>query len=80
MIVMHHPSEPEASASEINRPGRHIRSSPLSQNKKVAPSEPEQPQIAPVIFRAYDIRGVVGETLTEAAVYDIARAIGSMAL
>lgn len=43
------------------------------------PSEPEQPQIAPVIFRAYDIRGVVGDTLTESAVYEIARAIGSMA-
>ena len=43
------------------------------------PSEPEQPQIAPVIFRAYDIRGVVGETLTESAVYEIARAIGTMA-
>ncbi len=43
------------------------------------PNEPEQPQIAPVIFRAYDIRGVVGETLTEVAVYEIARAIGTMA-
>jgi len=43
------------------------------------PKEPEQSPIAPVIFRAYDIRGVVGETLTEAAVYEIARAIGTMA-
>jgi phosphomannomutase / phosphoglucomutase len=43
------------------------------------PKEPEQPQIAPVIFRAYDIRGVVGESLTESAVYEIARAIGTMA-
>lgn len=31
------------------------------------------------IFRAYDIRGVVGETLTEEIVYDIGRALGSEA-
>ena len=42
-------------------------------------TETEQLHIAPVIFRAYDIRGIVGETLTEAAVYEIARAIGTMA-
>ena len=35
--------------------------------------------IDPTIFRAYDIRGVVDETLTETAVYEIARAIGTMA-
>lgn len=49
-----------------------------------AEPEPEIPaeetkQFAPVIFRAYDIRGVVGDTLTEEAVYEIGRAIGSMA-
>lgn len=32
------------------------------------------------IFRAYDIRGVVGESLTDASVYAIGRAIGSLAL
>lgn len=31
------------------------------------------------IFRAYDIRGIVGETLTSEVVYEIARAIGSEA-
>jgi phosphomannomutase / phosphoglucomutase len=47
---------------------------------KEAPIKEDKPlEIAPVIFRAYDIRGVVDETLTEAAVYEIARAIGSMA-
>ena len=35
--------------------------------------------IAEVIFRAYDIRGVVGETLTTDAVYEIGRALGSEA-
>jgi phosphomannomutase/phosphoglucomutase len=32
------------------------------------------------IFRAYDIRGIVGQTLTEESVYAIGRAIGSQAL
>lgn len=36
--------------------------------------------IDPAIFRAYDIRGVVGDTLTDQSVYDIGRAIGSQAL
>ncbi len=31
------------------------------------------------IFKAYDIRGIVGETLTDEVVYDIGRAIGSEA-
>ena len=34
----------------------------------------------PEIFRAYDIRGVVGETLTVDAVYGIARAFATLAL
>jgi phosphomannomutase/phosphoglucomutase len=40
-----------------------------------------QPQeLNPEIFRAYDIRGVVDETLTPEVVYSIGRAIGSLAL
>jgi phosphomannomutase/phosphoglucomutase len=35
--------------------------------------------ISPTLFRAYDIRGVVGDTLTAEAVYLIGRAIGSEA-
>ncbi len=35
--------------------------------------------LSPVIFRAYDIRGVVGKTLTAAIVQEIGRAIGSEA-
>ena len=35
---------------------------------------------SPEIFRAYDIRGVVGDTLTAATVYRIARAFAAMAL
>lgn len=33
----------------------------------------------PSIFRAYDIRGVVGETFTDKTVYQLGQAIGSMA-
>ncbi len=35
--------------------------------------------IDPVIFRAYDIRGIVGEDLTDDAVYQIGMAVGSEA-
>lgn len=50
--------------------------------------EPDEPESAfagalealpDSIFRAYDIRGVVGETLTEQIVYQLGRAIGSEA-
>ncbi|MCW9057432.1 MAG: phosphomannomutase/phosphoglucomutase [Gammaproteobacteria bacterium] len=35
--------------------------------------------VDPAIFRAYDIRGIVGQSLTPEAVYEIGRAIGSEA-
>ncbi len=44
------------------------------------PATPELPPIAAGIFRAYDIRGIVGEDLTPDAVYQIGLAIGSEAL
>jgi phosphomannomutase/phosphoglucomutase len=37
-------------------------------------------KVNPSIFRAYDIRGVVGDTLTPESVYAIGKAIGSVAL
>jgi phosphomannomutase / phosphoglucomutase len=40
---------------------------------------PEKFDPKSVIFRAYDIRGIVGETLTDEIVYDIGRAIASEA-
>ena len=36
--------------------------------------------VNPSIFRAYDIRGIVGETLTAESIYAIGKAIGSVAL
>ncbi|MGX5200703.1 phosphomannomutase/phosphoglucomutase [Aliikangiella sp. IMCC44632] len=40
---------------------------------------PHTSEISATIFREYDIRGIVGETLNEAIVADIGRAIGSEA-
>lgn len=40
----------------------------------------EKETLDPSIFRAYDIRGIVGQSLTESTVYEIGRAIGSCAL
>lgn len=40
---------------------------------------PAKEEISPVIFRAYDIRGIVDDTLTEGAVEQIGKAIGTMA-
>jgi len=37
------------------------------------------PTLAPEIFKAYDIRGVVGRTLTPDAVRAIGRALGTLA-
>lgn len=44
----------------------------MKANKQIA--------INPHIFRAYDIRGIVGETLTEESVYLIGKALGSLVL
>ncbi|MGZ8180500.1 MAG: phosphomannomutase/phosphoglucomutase [Methylobacter sp.] len=43
---------------------------PLSTKKTADPG---------IIFRAYDIRGIVGKTLTKEVVYDIGRALGTQA-
>jgi phosphomannomutase/phosphoglucomutase len=44
------------------------------------PSSANNPPLAPEIFKAYDIRGVVGKTLTAPVVERIGRAIGSEAM
>src|SRR5688572_19201635 len=40
----------------------------------------QQKNIDHSIFRAYDIRGIVGQSLTEETVYAIGRALGSQVL
>ncbi|MBK8957920.1 MAG: phosphomannomutase/phosphoglucomutase [Proteobacteria bacterium] len=42
-------------------------------------TQPGQGKVDRSVFRAYDIRGVVGETLTEESVYEIGRALGAEA-
>lgn len=37
-------------------------------------------KVSPSIFRAYDIRGIVGDTLTEESVYAIGQVLGSLAI
>ncbi|NHZ69998.1 MAG: phosphomannomutase/phosphoglucomutase, partial [Thermotogales bacterium] len=45
----------------------------------IARADTEEGKTDPGIFRAYDIRGIVGETLSVDLAYDIGRAIGSEA-
>ncbi len=45
-----------------------------------APSAPAIPSLPAEIFRAYDIRGVVGKSLTEEYVYWLGRSIGSASI
>ncbi|HKE46786.1 MAG TPA: phosphomannomutase/phosphoglucomutase [Rhodanobacteraceae bacterium] len=80
------PAAPEMTLAEA------LRQAPASATPKPAakpgapsrPSKPKEAAEAPVnidrsIFRAYDIRGVVGETLTPAIARVLGRAIGSEA-
>jgi phosphomannomutase/phosphoglucomutase len=62
---------------------REPKPTPSVQLNKAAPAAEKKPpsvMVSPTIFRAYDIRGIVGETLTFDVVQVIARAIGSEAL
>jgi len=49
-------------------------------NKVELPVAPKKINEMDAIFRAYDIRGIVGKTLTRDRVYDIGRALGTDAL
>jgi len=48
--------------------------------RETAMSAPKAPQLPASIFRAYDIRGVVGDSLTTETAYWIGRAVGSESL
>jgi len=56
-----------------------IDEEPASSEQNEAEKKDDRLQIAPVVFRAYDIRGVVDESLTEEAVCEIGKAIGTIA-
>ncbi|GAW87886.1 hypothetical protein bplSymb_SCF25501P001 [Bathymodiolus platifrons methanotrophic gill symbiont] len=53
---------------------------PILATDKVVKTVVKKSSPTDVVFRAYDIRGVVDETLTNDIVYDIGRALGSEAL
>ncbi len=65
-------AEAESSGITVNEEAPSEAPAP---KRMVGLSEPVD--IAPAIYRAYDIRGVVGETLTEAAVTTLGQGIGS---
>ncbi|MGR9115312.1 MAG: phosphomannomutase/phosphoglucomutase [Gammaproteobacteria bacterium] len=52
---------------------------PAEKKVAAAATAPSKVDSATEIFRAYDIRGIVGKTLTQDIVYDIARAFGTEA-
>ncbi|HCJ30270.1 MAG TPA: hypothetical protein DHV63_13495 [Pseudomonas sp.] len=51
-----------------------------TKERETAMSAPKAPQLPASIFRAYDIRGVVGDTLTNETAYWVGRAVGSESL
>jgi len=51
-----------------------------TQERETAMTAAKAPQLPASIFRAYDIRGVVGDTLTNETAYWIGRAVGSQSL
>ena len=77
---------PVAAAPAPEAPARRAETTAPAATK-VTPAKPATPGPAPttaevlpaIIFRAYDIRGIVGKTLTASGVYEIGRAVGSEA-
>ncbi|MDD5033697.1 MAG: phosphomannomutase/phosphoglucomutase, partial [Methylococcaceae bacterium] len=70
----------EVRASVHEQPERPIKFSPPDEEPPLNPEReapPPTPVLSPSLFRAYDIRGVVGESLTAEAVYLLGLAIGS---
>ncbi|MFW5823634.1 MAG: phosphomannomutase/phosphoglucomutase [Marinobacter sp.] len=54
--------------------------SPAGNIPQVSETRAPKAEVSPAIFRAYDIRGIVGETLTPEVVREIGQSIGSEAL
>jgi len=78
------PQAPEITLAEALKQAPAAAPAKTAAPKPDAPARPGKPKDAPVsidrsIFRAYDIRGVVGETLTPAVARVLGRAIGSEA-
>jgi phosphomannomutase/phosphoglucomutase len=76
MIAMPPSVDSEAVTESVHEKESNDDTPPAGTNITDAANKHE---IDPVIFRAYDIRGVVDESLTIEAVHEIAQAIGTMA-
>lgn len=72
---------PAITVTEIEEPEVVAESKPIEEPEMIVkPQEITQKMDKnSAIFRAYDIRGIVGDTLTEEIVYDIGRALASEA-
>ncbi|MCK9396310.1 MAG: phosphomannomutase/phosphoglucomutase [Methylobacter sp.] len=68
--------EAEPAGVGFNKP--EIIEKPVPDSFEMTPPEKKTDDTG-VIFRAYDIRGIVGKTLTKEVVYDIGRALGTQA-
>ncbi len=75
------PAAPSSEDPTVPKPNSSVLDIDLDFNLDGALDDtvPGEGHVDRSIFRAYDIRGVVGETLTEEAVYEIARALGAEA-
>ncbi len=69
-----------AAAGRPVRQAEPRQAAPAPSGKPAAAAEKAPPEIAESLFRAYDIRGIVDDTLTRPAARLIGRAIGSEAL
>lgn len=75
-------TEPETTLTNAATKEQAATESPLAGTPEIIDKLPEIPKKIDekaAIFRAYDIRGIVGKTLTKEIVYDIGRAVGSEA-
>jgi len=73
------PAEAEAAPTLAQAIAKTSAAAPASKPKPAPAPAPVEVAVDPAIFRAYDIRGVVGKTLTAGVARQIGRAIGSEA-
>ncbi|PKM11941.1 MAG: phosphomannomutase/phosphoglucomutase [Gammaproteobacteria bacterium HGW-Gammaproteobacteria-3] len=76
-------ADEDAAPDEDTRPTKDVNPNlpqePEEVKAPIAPDTIVEEEEKPEIFRAYDIRGIVGKTLTHEIVHDIGRAFGSEA-
>jgi phosphomannomutase / phosphoglucomutase len=66
-------------STELVTPAKELTELQPLDKASISPVEPQKFDPKSAIFRAYDIRGIVGKTLTEEIVFDIGRALASEA-